>query len=128
MAYTIDVGLLRGFQINVTRHRGIVYTTFALCNFSTRNRNIGERQIISDKVSSVVNEFFYLDGTLNPLFEFDYRPVQNSPVFAASLPEIEIGFCPALSCCVISRFNLGFAKSSLSVKILSSTPICCISA
>src|SRR5262249_62070376 len=54
--------------------------------------------------------------------------VQNSPVFAASLPEIEIGFCPALSCCVISRFNLGFAKSSLSVKILSSTPICCISA
>jgi len=54
--------------------------------------------------------------------------VQNSPVFAASSPEIETDFCPASIRRVISRFNFGFAKSSLSVTTLSSTPTARISA
>jgi hypothetical protein len=48
--------------------------------------------------------------------------VQNSPVFAASSLETETDLCPASSRRVISAFNFGFANSSLSVMILSSTP------
>jgi hypothetical protein len=54
--------------------------------------------------------------------------VQNSPVFAACSPEIEMDAWPAWSRRFTSSFSLGFANNSLIVITLSSTPVHRISA